>query len=124
MGRSTALANPTEMIRQGAPHLIHSDEELAKYTEALFKLTAKSRGLAQTPAFGGLRSPGRSKWRTDAPVAVASSYDSRAIPGNPSKPKSKLKIRLIPHTWGCSNQPVNFRPQIVMLDVSRNFCQA
>ena len=40
---STALANPTEMIRRGAPHLIHSDEELAEYTEALFKLTAKSR---------------------------------------------------------------------------------
>jgi HTH-type transcriptional regulator / antitoxin HigA len=30
------------MIRRGAPHLIHSDEELARYTEALFKLTAKS----------------------------------------------------------------------------------
>jgi HTH-type transcriptional regulator/antitoxin HigA len=40
---STALANPTEMIRQGAPRLIHSDEELAKYTKELFKLTAKSR---------------------------------------------------------------------------------
>ena len=40
---STTLANPTEMIRRGAPHLIHSDQELAKYTEALFKLTAKSR---------------------------------------------------------------------------------
>jgi HTH-type transcriptional regulator/antitoxin HigA len=40
---STALANPTEMIRQGAPRLIRSDEELAKYTEELFKLTAKSR---------------------------------------------------------------------------------
>jgi len=39
---STALANPTAMIQQGAPHLIHSDEELAKYTEALFKLTANS----------------------------------------------------------------------------------
>jgi HTH-type transcriptional regulator/antitoxin HigA len=39
---STALANPTEMIRQGAPHLIHSDEELAEYTEALFDLTAKA----------------------------------------------------------------------------------
>ena len=38
---STALANPTEMIRQGAPRLIHSDEELAEYTEALFELTAK-----------------------------------------------------------------------------------
>jgi HTH-type transcriptional regulator / antitoxin HigA len=40
---STALANPAEMIRRGAPRLIHSDEELARYTEALFKLTAKSR---------------------------------------------------------------------------------
>ena len=30
------------MIRQGAPHLIHSDEELAEYTAALFDLTAKS----------------------------------------------------------------------------------
>jgi len=39
---STTLANPTEMIRQGAPRLIHSDEELAEYTEALFALTAKS----------------------------------------------------------------------------------
>ncbi|MGA3323044.1 MAG: helix-turn-helix domain-containing protein [Terriglobia bacterium] len=36
------MANPTEMIRRGAPHLIRSDEELAEYTEALFKLTAKS----------------------------------------------------------------------------------
>lgn len=40
---STALANPSEMIRNGAPHLIHNDEELAEYTEALFKLTAKAR---------------------------------------------------------------------------------
>ena len=39
---STVLANPAEMIRQGAPHLIHSDEELAEYTEALFHLTAKA----------------------------------------------------------------------------------
>lgn len=39
---STVLANPTDMIRKGAPHLIHSDEELAIYTEALFDLTAQS----------------------------------------------------------------------------------
>ena len=39
---STALANPAEMIRRGAPHVIHSDEELAEYTKALFELTAKS----------------------------------------------------------------------------------
>jgi HTH-type transcriptional regulator/antitoxin HigA len=39
---STTLANPTEMIRRGAPRVIHSDAELAEYTEALFELTAKS----------------------------------------------------------------------------------
>ncbi len=39
---STALANPAEMIRKGAPHVIHSDEELADYTKALFELTGKS----------------------------------------------------------------------------------
>ena len=38
---STALANPAEMIRRGAPRLIHSDEELAEYTKALFNLTVK-----------------------------------------------------------------------------------
>jgi HTH-type transcriptional regulator/antitoxin HigA len=39
---STALANPAEMIRRGAPRLIHCDEELAEYTAALFDLTAKA----------------------------------------------------------------------------------
>jgi HTH-type transcriptional regulator/antitoxin HigA len=38
---STVLANPAEMIRQGAPRLIHTDEELTEYTQALFDLTAK-----------------------------------------------------------------------------------
>ena len=38
---SATLANPAEMIRLGAPRLIHSDEELKAYTEALFELTAK-----------------------------------------------------------------------------------
>ncbi len=40
---STLLANPVEMIRQGAPHIISSDKELALYTESLFKLTAKPK---------------------------------------------------------------------------------
>jgi HTH-type transcriptional regulator/antitoxin HigA len=40
---SNTLANPAEMIRKGAPHLLHSDEELAEYTATLFKLTAKTR---------------------------------------------------------------------------------
>jgi HTH-type transcriptional regulator/antitoxin HigA len=38
---STAFANPTEMIRQGAPRLIHSEDELSQYTQTLFDLTAK-----------------------------------------------------------------------------------
>ncbi len=37
---STLLANPAEMMAQGAPHVIHNDAELAAYTEALFQLTA------------------------------------------------------------------------------------
>lgn len=40
---STLLADPAEMIRRGAPHVIHSDEELAEYTARLFKLTAKKK---------------------------------------------------------------------------------
>ena len=37
---STVLANPAEMIAQGAPRVIHNDEELEEYSEALFALTA------------------------------------------------------------------------------------
>jgi HTH-type transcriptional regulator / antitoxin HigA len=40
---STILADPAEMIAHGAPHVIHSDEELEAYTEALFELTALPR---------------------------------------------------------------------------------
>jgi HTH-type transcriptional regulator/antitoxin HigA len=36
----TLLANPAEMIAQGAPRVIHNDRELAMYTEALFRLTS------------------------------------------------------------------------------------
>jgi HTH-type transcriptional regulator/antitoxin HigA len=38
---STVLANPAEMIAQGAPRVIHNDEELEEYAEALFQLTAQ-----------------------------------------------------------------------------------
>ena len=34
------LANPVEMIANGAPHLIRNDRELETYTAALFRLTA------------------------------------------------------------------------------------
>src|SRR5277367_2127810 len=37
---STVLANPAKMIAKGAPHVIHNDEELEIYTDALFQLTA------------------------------------------------------------------------------------
>src|ERR1700747_1075996 len=37
------LANPAEMIARGAPRLIHDDQELAAYTEALFELTARKK---------------------------------------------------------------------------------
>ncbi|SRR6266705_781280 len=36
---STPLANPAEMIEHGAPRVIHNDDELEAYTEALFQLT-------------------------------------------------------------------------------------
>ena len=37
---TTLLANPAKMIAKGAPHVIHNDEELEAYTDALFQLTA------------------------------------------------------------------------------------
>ena len=37
---TTLLADPTEMIEKGAPHIIHNDEELEASTDALFDLTA------------------------------------------------------------------------------------
>ncbi len=40
---TTVLADPVKMITKGAPHIIHTDEELEVYTEALFKLTALSK---------------------------------------------------------------------------------
>jgi len=37
---TTLLANPAKMIAKGAPHVIHDDQELEAYTDALFQLTA------------------------------------------------------------------------------------
>ena len=37
---TTLLADPAKMIAKGAPHVIHNDEELKAYTDALFQLTA------------------------------------------------------------------------------------
>jgi HTH-type transcriptional regulator/antitoxin HigA len=43
---STVLADPVKMMRLGAPRLIHNDEELARYTQKLFALTAKANPTA------------------------------------------------------------------------------
>jgi HTH-type transcriptional regulator / antitoxin HigA len=40
---ATVLANPARMIERGAPHVIHSEEQLAAYTKALYQLTAEPR---------------------------------------------------------------------------------
>ena len=42
-GMASVLANPVEMIQQGAPHLIHSEEQLEAYTKALYRLTSVAR---------------------------------------------------------------------------------
>ncbi len=42
-GMATVLANPARMIERGAPHLIDSEEQLAAYTKALYRLTAAPR---------------------------------------------------------------------------------
>jgi antitoxin component HigA of HigAB toxin-antitoxin module len=34
------MANPVKMIEEGSPRLIHNEEELEAYTDALFRLTA------------------------------------------------------------------------------------
>jgi len=37
------LADPVEMVKQGAPRVIRNDAELKEYTDALFHLTAKTK---------------------------------------------------------------------------------
>lgn len=37
------LADPVEMVKQGAPRVIRSEAELKEYTDALFHLTAKNK---------------------------------------------------------------------------------
>lgn len=42
---STLLADPVEMIANGAPRVIHNDAELEMYSEALFQLTSLKRPI-------------------------------------------------------------------------------
>jgi HTH-type transcriptional regulator / antitoxin HigA len=41
-----ALADPVEMMKRGAPRLIHNDTELEAYTDVLFRLTALQKPSA------------------------------------------------------------------------------
>jgi HTH-type transcriptional regulator / antitoxin HigA len=43
---ATVLANPAKMIERGAPHVIHSEEQLIAYTKALYELTRQGRPSA------------------------------------------------------------------------------
>jgi len=45
-GMATLLANPAKMIERGAPHLIRTEEQLAAYTKALYRLTSEPRPTA------------------------------------------------------------------------------
>lgn len=40
---ATVPANPARMIEREAPHLIDSEEQVAAYAKALYKLTAEPR---------------------------------------------------------------------------------
>ena len=40
------MRDPAKMIERGAPHVIHSEQQLASYTRALYELTAEPRPTA------------------------------------------------------------------------------
>ena len=40
---ASVLANPVEMIERGAPHVMHSEEQLEAYTKALYRLTSVAK---------------------------------------------------------------------------------
>ena len=71
---STLLANPAEMIAHGAPRVIHNDDELEAYTEALFQLTAlENPSEAESAAIELLTLLVESYERTHYPVPLADS---------------------------------------------------
>jgi HTH-type transcriptional regulator/antitoxin HigA len=79
---ATKQANPTEKVRAGAPRLIHTDEELAEYTEALFGLTAKSeRSLEDEEAIELL-------------TVLIDRYESDRYPMAEAKPADVLRFLL------------------------------
>lgn len=83
---STAiLANPVEMIRRGAPRVIHSDEELDACTAALFRLTAEP---VTTPD-------------EDEAIALLTllidRYETERFPVQPSEPAEVLRLLMESH---------------------------
>lgn len=79
---TTALANPVEMIRRGAPRLIRNDGELAEYTKALFALTAKSRPTSDE------------EQAIDLLTLLIERYESRRFPLPEAEPQEVLRFLL------------------------------
>ena len=63
---STVLADPAEMIANGAPRVIQNDAELEVYTDALFRLTA-------------LESPSNSEVKAIEPDLAGGALRARAL---------------------------------------------
>ena len=77
---STALANPAEMIRRGAPRLVHNERELAEYTRALFELTSK-------------KNPTRSEEEAiDLMTLLVERYESQRYPVPDAEPVDVLRF--------------------------------
>jgi HTH-type transcriptional regulator/antitoxin HigA len=79
---STALANPAEMIRRGAPRLVHNDRELAEYTRVLFELTSR-------------KNPTRAEEEAiDLMTLLIERYESQRFPVPEAKPIDVLRFLL------------------------------
>ena len=79
---STALANPVDMIRRGAPRLIRNDQELEEYTRVLFGLTSKTRrSRAQEEA-------------VDLMTLLIERYESERFPVADAEPVDVLRFLL------------------------------
>jgi HTH-type transcriptional regulator/antitoxin HigA len=79
---NTALADPAEMIRRGAPRLIRNDRELEEYTRVLFGLTSKAkRSRAEEEA-------------VELMTLLIERYESERFPITDSEPVDVLRVLL------------------------------
>ena len=77
---SRVLANPAEMIAQGAPHVIHNDADLKAYADALFQLTA-------------LKSPSRSELEAiELLTLLVERYEQEHYPIRAADPASVVRF--------------------------------